>query len=213
MPYRKYLKLYILLILKTGGVDWNMSLYDEFLKRKERGGSISLDELTSDVLKTMFIEEGKSDNLIAELFDVKPSKITYRRRKNGITIRNSIVDDFINHIPVEVEEGSKEDLLKDENLTKIAKAITHFAFRNGPIEDMHEDTNKNITDEDMQTLNKYMVNRLAYVFMLIIDDRWFELNFLVVTLDKMFGHNWDDAEPDDGRMRELLIKELERYTN
>jgi hypothetical protein len=112
----------------------------------------------------LFIEENISDGRIAELFNVKPSKITYMRRKHGITFRNSIVDEIINTIPTDVNEKSKEERFIVGNITKIAKAITHFSFRNGPIEDMHADRNKNITDEDMKVLNKYMVNRLAYIF-------------------------------------------------
>ena len=49
----------------------------------------------------------------------------------------------------------------------IAKAITHFSFRNG---------------------------MLAYIFSLIIENRWFKLKFLVNSIDKMFGHGWDDAD-------------------
>jgi hypothetical protein len=36
---------------------------------------------------------------------------------------------------------------------------------------------------------------------------------LVNSIDKMFGHGWDDAEPDAGRMEELLKSEFERYRN
>ena len=49
-----------------------------------------------------------------------------------------------------------------EETDKIAKAITIFAFRNGPVENMH--TDGKLSQEDMKTLNKFMVNRLAYVF-------------------------------------------------
>lgn len=190
-----------------------MRLYDKFSNRKKLGENIDLDELTPEKLRILFIEEGISDGRIAELFDVKPSKITYLRRKNEITIRNSIVDEFINNIPKEIDEKSKEELFNDGNITKIAKAITHFSFRNGPIENMHADRNKNITDQDMKVLNKYMVNRLAYIFSLMIEDRWFEFNFLINSMDKMFGHGWDEADPDDGGMGELLKSELDRYRN
>ncbi|MFB6468851.1 hypothetical protein ACE38V_19015 [Cytobacillus sp. Hz8] len=104
-------------------------------------------------------------------------------------------------------------MLTDDNITKIAKAITHFIFRNGPIEDMHADVNKNITDKDMKILNKYMVNRLAYIIILIKENRWFELNFLVNQFDFLFGQNWDNAKPDDGGMGKLLEEKLDRYRN
>ena len=46
-----------------------------------------------------------------------------------------------------------------------------------------------------------MVNRLAYVFTLIVEERWIEFNILVQSNDWMFGHDWDEAEIDDGGMR------------
>jgi hypothetical protein len=191
-----------------------MGLYDEFLNRIDAGEELKINELTPEVLRILFIEEVKTDSMIAELFDVKPSKITNLRRKNGITIRNSIVDDLIKNIPRELQEKAKVELLSgDESISKIAKALTHFAFRNGPIESMHADKEKNITDEDMEILNKYMVNRLAYVFQLIKDEKWLELNFLVNSIGKLFGHSWDDAKPDDGGMDKLFLDSFNKYRN
>lgn len=190
-----------------------MSLYEDLFKRKRAGETLDIGELTPEVLRILFIDESKSDQMIAELFEKKTSQITYLRRKNGITIRNSTIDEFINEIPKDIEEKVKAKILREDNLTKIAKAVTHFAFRNGPIEDMHADVSKNITDEDMKILNKYMVNRLAYVFMLMIEERWLEFNHVIETIDWMFGHSWDDAEPDDGGMRKLFIEKLNEFRN
>ena len=36
----------------------------------------------------------------------------------------------------------------------LAKSLAVAIFRNGEIEDIHSDSNKNITDEDMKILNK-----------------------------------------------------------
>jgi hypothetical protein len=66
---------------------------------------------------------------------------------------------------------------------------------------MHADPKKQLLDNDMKILNKFMVNRLAYVFKLIIEKRWIEFNFLVIQTDLMYGHDWDEAEPDDGGTR------------
>ena len=58
-----------------------------------------------------------------------------------------------------------------------------------------------------------MVNRLAYVFTLIVEERWIEFNILVQSNDWMFGHDWDEAEIDDGGMRkyiELKLKKLRK---
>ena len=58
-----------------------------------------------------------------------------------------------------VNREAKKMLLRPENIDSFAKAVTHYAFRNGPVEDMH--TEKKLSQDDMRTLNKYMVNRLA----------------------------------------------------
>ena len=91
----------------------------------------------------------------------------------------------------------KKTVISTLDIDTIAKAVTHFAFRNGPIEDMHADNNKNLTDQDMKVLNKFVHNRLAYVFELIMQERWAEFAFLVES-QKYFGSSWDKSEPDDG---------------
>ncbi|MCU9614869.1 hypothetical protein OEV98_15095 [Caldibacillus lycopersici] len=187
-----------------------MGLYDEFLLRKKNGETLHLEQLTPDLLWKLFIEEEIPNNRIANLFDVKPSKIAYLRKKHGITIRHSILEEFMDEIPAELNETAKNELLQEDNVTKIAKAITHFAFRNGPIEAIHADRSKNITDADMKILNKFMVNRLAYIILLIKENRWYEVKFIVNQLDKMFGNNWDEAVPDDGGMEALLKEDIKK---
>src|SRR5690625_2384600 len=186
-----------------------MGLYQKLKSRKLAGEKPNLDSLTSAELKKMFIEELKSDSLIADLFDVKKSKITYLRRKHGITIRNSIVEKFLDSdsdMAQKFNEDMKKEILTSENISKISIALTHFAFRNGPIEDMHADMTKNITDKDMEILNKYMVNRIAYIFTLIKEENWTEFNYLIDQLAMMFGQHWDEAIPDDGGNSEAFKK-------
>ncbi|MFB5762703.1 hypothetical protein [Paenibacillus medicaginis] len=102
----------------------------------------------------------------------------------------------------------KEMLTSTFDMDMIAKAITHFAFRNGPIEDMHADQEKNLTDKDMMVLNKFVHNRLAYVFELIMQERWTEFAFLIEG-QKFYGTEWDKSVPDDGGMKELIQWQLE----
>jgi len=49
--------------------------------------------------------------------------------------------------------------------------------------------------EDMMTLNKYMVNRIAGILQLVKDKQWYKLVGLV-ELYKNYGADWDKAEPD-----------------
>lgn len=189
-----------------------MGVFEELQAKKQSGEKILFDNLTVEDFRTMYIDEGKTDYMISMLFDIKESKVTYRRRRLGITIRNSILDEFLmvkSEKAKDINSKVKFELLKNENITMISKAITHFAFRNGPIEDMHANPSKQITDTDMMILNKYMVNRVAYIFKLIIEERWMELDFVIRNTDKWYGHDWDEAQPDDGDTRkiiELLLK-------
>ena len=49
----------------------------------------------------------------------------------------------------------------------LSKGITQFAFRSGPVEEMHAE-NK-LTQNDMEILNKYMTNRIAGVLQTIFN--------------------------------------------
>lgn len=102
----------------------------------------------------------------------------------------------------QVNQKYLEWLKADERLTAIAKAVTHFAFRNGPVEGMH--AAGKLSEEDMMILNKFMVNRLAYVFQIILKERWAEFGLLVEVHDQFYGHGWDAAIPDDGDMKAVL---------
>jgi hypothetical protein len=192
-----------------------MSLYEKLNDRKKSGEKLKFDDLSDKEFKQLYIDEKKSDSILAELFDEKKSKITYRRKKLGITMRNILFDELLLGKSVKAKEMNsrvKDHIFNIENLNIIAKAITHFAFRNGPIEDMHADPKKQLLDNDMKILNKFMVNRLAYVFKLIIEERWFEFNLFVIHTDLMYGHDWDEAEPDDGgtiKLMEKMIKDKE----
>ncbi len=184
-----------------------MSVYEKLKQQKESGQILSIENLSLDNLKTMALREHIPDSLIADLFNVKKSKITYLRRKNNIVKNSSAsLDELLfNQSPSanQRNQEAKEELLQEKNIDKIAKAITHFSFRNGPIEDMHADPDKQLGDTDMMVLNKFAVNRLAYIFQLIVQERWIEL-YSVVDFQGMYGSNWDDAEPDDGGTRKII---------
>lgn len=93
---------------------------------------------------------------------------------------------------------------------KLAIAIAHFVFRNGPIEDMHSNPEKNITDKDMKILNKYMVSRLRAVLdMLYLNDYDEILSF--ASNAEIFGADWDmpiNGECEDSFENFIRIGEL-----
>lgn len=93
---------------------------------------------------------------------------------------------------------------------QIAKAITHFAFRNGPVEDMHASPKNQLSQQDMKTLNKFMHNRLTYVVQLVAEHRWTELAMLLECY-RYSGTGWDPAEPDDGGLRHLVTMDYDSF--
>ena len=94
-------------------------------------------------------------------------------------------------------------LQSEEFRNRLAIAVTHFAFRNGPIEEIHENPDKNITDADMKRLNKYMVNAMASILKLFSTQDFPKILSLALT-SEVFGYNWD--KPDTIESEENLIR-------
>jgi hypothetical protein len=189
-----------------------MGVYESLVQAKANGALLDLKKLSPSDLRTMFVEERISDSLIADLFGVSRSRVTYLRRKHGFTARRAAIDQCLSGRTVKARAMNREAkgrILTSSSVSTISKAVTHFAFRNGPVEDMH--ANGQLSQDDMKTLNKFMVNRLAYVFSLIAEERWLEFEWLVWSTDRYFGADWDDAQPDNGGSRELLEMELRDY--
>jgi hypothetical protein len=80
-----------------------------------------------------------------------------------------------------------------ETIDMLSKGITQFAFRSGPVEEMHA-SNK-LTQKDMKTLNKFMINRIAGLLTTISNGDI--LNVLkVLTFYASLSSNWDSCKPD-----------------
>lgn len=60
-------------------------LYDKLLKDKENGIKLDFDKISKEDLEQLWRYEYMSDTIIANLFDITKSKVTYKRRKFGIT--------------------------------------------------------------------------------------------------------------------------------
>lgn len=52
-------------------------------------------DITEEELKHLYYDESLSDNEIAALFGVTKGKVTYKRNKFGISIRNKVYQDFM----------------------------------------------------------------------------------------------------------------------
>ncbi len=153
-------------------------------------------DVTEETLKQLYYDEEMTDSLIAEKYGVTKAQVRYKRNKFGISLKNKIYDRVVSQnseLFEKLNRDSKERLLKEENIDGIAKALTHYAFRNGPVEDMHADGK--LSQNDMKELNKYMVNRLAGILVAIYEERWLQLELLYAFLQQ-YGMDWDKAEPD-----------------
>lgn len=94
---------------------------------------------------------------------------------------------------IALNEQAKEYLLKPENRDRLSIALAHYIFRDGPIEDMH--ANGQLSQEDMMTLNKFVVNQIATLRHLLDRGRWDCLYPLMYFLMGN-GEKWDAPEVD-----------------
>ncbi len=169
--------------------------YQELEKMKKEGTILNWDAITKEQLEKLFIDEHISNSRIADLYGVSNDKVRSKRRKWDISVtsakyiykryteENSSLFEMLN-------TSSKERLLKEENIEYMAKAFTHYVFRNGPVEDMH--TMGKFDQKDMKTLNKYMVNRIAGLLKLMLDGEWLKIELLCDAL-RYYGSDWDSV--------------------
>ena len=83
--------------------------------------------------------------------------------------------------------------LNFETIDMLSKRITQFAFRSGAVEEMH--AKNKLTQKDMKTLNKLMINRIAGLLQTIFNGD--VANVLkVLTFYASLSSDWDSAKPD-----------------
>lgn len=172
--------------------------YQELEEMKKNGIHLNWDDITKEQLEKLFIDENIPNSLIADLYDVSKERVRSKRRKWNISMysANYIYKRYTEEnssLFTLLNQNSKERLLKEENIDFISKALTHYVFRNGPVEDMH--AAGKLTEEDMKTLNKYMVNRIAGLVKLMQEGEWLKIELLCNAL-RYFGTEWDKAEMD-----------------
>jgi hypothetical protein len=82
-----------------------------------------------------------------------------------------------------------------ETIDMISKGITQYAFRSGPIEEMH--ARSKLTQKDMKTLNKFMANRIAGLLTTISNGDISNV-LKVLTFYASLSSDWDSCKPDSG---------------
>lgn len=171
-------------------------LYEELVEKKSNGEKLNWNNITKEELENLF--ENKSDNTIAELYGITKSQVTSKRRKWDIklinyTLKNFLNDDSNKTLFENLNQSSKERLLNISNIDTISIALTHYLFRNGPVEDIHSEGK--LSQEDMKTLNKFMVNRIAGLLKTMHKGDWLKLE-LLFNFCSLYGKNWDKPIPD-----------------
>ena len=85
----------------------------------------------------------------------------------------------------------KIDILGYAHSNYLAKAATAYAFRNGPVEDIHADGR--ISEEEMKQLNQFLVRRLGEIFYLLRQRNSNDLTYLLAFASES-THGWDNLD-------------------
>ena len=80
-----------------------------------------------------------------------------------------------------------------ETIDMLSKAITEFAFRSGPVEKMH--SKNKLTQKDMETLNKYIANRIAGLLQAVFNGDVAKA-LKVLSFYASLSTNWDTIKLD-----------------
>jgi len=77
---------------------------------------------------------------------------------------------------------------KDYTIEELARGLTHYCFRNGPVEDMHADGK--LSQEDMKVLNAFCYDKIYTFFTLLISKDAINLQALLGYHSRC-GSDWD----------------------
>lgn len=111
-----------------------------------------------------------------------------------------------------------DDIKTDKDFVeRLAKAITHIVYRNGIIENIHSNPDKNLYDSDMKLINKEVHNRIYTLLLtLFSDDRMANRIKRDCIFEPWpicawnFGTNWDKAEIDYSIISPKYYKDIKR---
>ena len=87
----------------------------------------------------------------------------------------------------------KMDIIKRYSLEQISLALTHFCFRNGPIEDMHASPKNRLPSADMEVLNKFCYDKIFTFLTMMQQNKVAELE-AIIQHGLSCGSNWDKPE-------------------
>lgn len=181
------------------------NLYEELKQRKQRGEKLEWEKITKEELEELF--KNTPDSMIAELYGVSKSQVKYKRNKWDIKQYKYAINDFVDkelikNLNKNSKERLKERILDKNNIDSISISLTHYLFRNGPVEDMH--SAGKLSQDDMKTLNKFMVNRIAGILETMQKGDFLKLE-LLLNFYSLYGHDWDKATPDTDEIDSIYL--------
>ena len=111
------------------------------------------DNISYDELMRLYVEKNFSDRMVAELYGVTKSQVAYRKKKLGIRKGDILYKKFISEQNPDMMKSLNNKMknhLMSTDIAYVSRAIAHYAFRNGPVEDIH--SNGQLSDDDMKIL-------------------------------------------------------------
>ena len=85
------------------------------------------------------------------------------------------------------------DIVNKYSLEQLSHALTHYCFRNGPVEDMHAHPNNQLSDSDMKTLNKFCNDKIFTFLTMMKENKVAQLSE-IIEFGLQCGNNWDKPE-------------------
>ncbi|MGL5615784.1 MAG: hypothetical protein ACRDD2_06060 [Sarcina sp.] len=81
-------------------------------------------------------------------------------------------------------------------IERIAKASAYFTFRNGPIKDIYEQGK--LTDEELEKVQKYMQNHLAYLYKILLEESNIKkFDLIVQTMNNFYVNDKSEISYED----------------
>ena len=160
--------------------------------------SLSFENLPDEAFAMYFALDRIEDGDVAEYLDCSILDVTMRRHHLNVPLRYDLSPKAEQFMRTPDENEKLRQFLIELTSESIAKALTFYIFRDGPIEDIHAGEKGNVvedhgfvTDHEMEMLNKFMYNRLYFLIDAIRNDRWIDVFAVVGPYLSNVGKGWD----------------------
>lgn len=82
--------------------------------------------------------------------------------------------------------------LSNHQINVLSRALAHYIFRNGAVEDLHAEGK--LSQNDMMALNKDVHNRIAGLFVALKEGKQESVD-KVLGIHALYGSDWDKCTP------------------